>query len=171
MVTQSLIFVGVRASCCQFLVAVKLFSRFAGGRLSLCYNALDRHVDEGKGDQDAIIWDSAITGQKRNISNLQLQKEVSQAQLRFFESHLLWLHFFTYLFGISFPQIQKNVIFPSFLTLLFFMRSNYRKQELNVPTRSIVSLIEAEPNFPYLTMAILSDFKGEMATARFRKGF
>lgn len=51
------------------------------------------------------------------------------------------------------------------------MRSNYRKQELNVPTRSIVSLIEAEPNFPYLTMAILSDFKGEMATARFRKGF
>ena len=34
---------------------------FPGGELSLCYNAVDRHVDEGFGDETAIIWDSAIT--------------------------------------------------------------------------------------------------------------
>ena len=35
---------------------------FPGGELSLCYNAVDRHVDEGHGEQTALIWDSAITG-------------------------------------------------------------------------------------------------------------
>ncbi len=35
---------------------------FPGGELSLCYNAVDRHVDGGYGDQTAVIWDSPITG-------------------------------------------------------------------------------------------------------------
>ena len=42
---------------------------FAGGELSLCYNAVDRHVDEGFGDETAIIWDSSIT----NRSDLSLK--------------------------------------------------------------------------------------------------
>ncbi|XP_059079645.1 acyl-CoA synthetase short-chain family member 3, mitochondrial-like [Tigriopus californicus] len=50
---------------------------FPGGRLSLCYNALDRHVDEGRGNRDALIWDSPITGNKDTYSFLRLQKEVS----------------------------------------------------------------------------------------------
>ncbi len=36
---------------------------FAGGRLNTCYNALDRHVEAGHGDQTALIWDSPVTGQ------------------------------------------------------------------------------------------------------------
>lgn len=50
---------------------------FPGGRLSLCYNALDRHVDEGRGNRDALIWDSPITGNKDTYSFSKLQKEVS----------------------------------------------------------------------------------------------
>ncbi|MBI2585887.1 MAG: propionyl-CoA synthetase, partial [Rhodospirillales bacterium] len=31
---------------------------FRGGRLNTCYNALDRHVEEGRADQVALIYDS-----------------------------------------------------------------------------------------------------------------
>ena len=35
---------------------------FAGGTLNISENCLDRHVDEGRGDQVALIWDSAMAG-------------------------------------------------------------------------------------------------------------
>ena len=35
---------------------------FAGGRLNTCFNALDRHVRDGRGDQPALIHDSPVTG-------------------------------------------------------------------------------------------------------------
>jgi len=31
---------------------------FAGGSLNSCYNALDRHVEDGRADQPALIYDS-----------------------------------------------------------------------------------------------------------------
>ena len=34
---------------------------FPGGRLNTCYNALDRHVDGGRADQLALIYDSPVT--------------------------------------------------------------------------------------------------------------
>src|ERR687885_326052 len=36
---------------------------FRGGRLNTCYNALDRHVAEGRGEQLALIYDSPVTNQ------------------------------------------------------------------------------------------------------------
>ncbi|MER5392401.1 propionyl-CoA synthetase [Saccharopolyspora sp. NPDC002686] len=39
------------------------FRWFPDGELNTCFNALDRHVRDGRGDQDALIWDSAMTGQ------------------------------------------------------------------------------------------------------------
>jgi len=51
---------------------------FPGGELSMCYNAVDRHVDEGFGEQAALIWDSPITGNKDTITFKQLQSEVSR---------------------------------------------------------------------------------------------
>lgn len=50
---------------------------FVGGRLNTCYNAVDRHVEAGHGDRDAIIYDSAMTGTKRRITYRALQKEVA----------------------------------------------------------------------------------------------
>ena len=34
---------------------------FVGGELNTCYNALDRHVEGGRGNQTALIYDSAVT--------------------------------------------------------------------------------------------------------------
>ncbi len=35
---------------------------FAGGTLNTCYNALDRHVENGRADQLALVYDSPMTG-------------------------------------------------------------------------------------------------------------
>jgi propionyl-CoA synthetase len=51
---------------------------FVGGEFNTCYNAVDRHVESGRGDQAAIIYDSPITGQKRKISYSELLEQVSR---------------------------------------------------------------------------------------------
>lgn len=52
---------------------------FKGGLLNTCYNAVDRHVDEGYGEQDAIIYDSPATGgNKRKITYKELQEQVAR---------------------------------------------------------------------------------------------
>jgi propionyl-CoA synthetase len=51
---------------------------FAGGMLNTCYNAVDRHVEAGRGDQIAIIHDSPVTASQRTISYAQLQDQVSR---------------------------------------------------------------------------------------------
>ena len=39
-----------------------MYRWFAGGRLNVCKNALDRHVEAGHGDRVALIYDSPVTG-------------------------------------------------------------------------------------------------------------
>ena len=51
---------------------------FPDGRLNTCYNAIDRHVLSGKGNQTAIIYDSPVTNIKKKISYKQLQGQVIQ---------------------------------------------------------------------------------------------
>ena len=51
---------------------------FPGGELSVCYNAVDRHVDEGHGEQPALVWDSPITGNKDTVTYAQLQDKVAR---------------------------------------------------------------------------------------------
>ncbi len=51
---------------------------FSGGMLNTCYNAVDRHVAAGRGDQAAIIHDSPVTGTKRTISYAELQDQVAR---------------------------------------------------------------------------------------------
>ena len=51
---------------------------FAGGQLNTCYNALDRHVAGGRADQDALIWDSPVTGQKRRYTYRELRDTVAR---------------------------------------------------------------------------------------------
>ncbi|MGE3290669.1 MAG: propionyl-CoA synthetase [Geminicoccaceae bacterium] len=51
---------------------------FAGGRLNICYNAVDRHVAAGRGSQAAIIHDSPVTASTRTISYRELQDLVSR---------------------------------------------------------------------------------------------
>ena len=43
---------------------------FEDGVTNTCYNALDLHIEQGKGEKLAIIYDSPITGSKENITCL-----------------------------------------------------------------------------------------------------
>ena len=50
---------------------------FVGGEINGCYNAVDRHVEEGRGDQNAIIYDSPVTDTKKQITFAELRDEVA----------------------------------------------------------------------------------------------
>jgi len=49
---------------------------FAGGKTNTCYNCLDRHVERGRSDQAALIYDSPITDSKKTYSFGDLLREV-----------------------------------------------------------------------------------------------
>jgi propionyl-CoA synthetase len=51
---------------------------FTDGVLNTCFNALDRHVRDGRGDQAALIHDSPVTGTCRTFSYRQLLDEVAR---------------------------------------------------------------------------------------------
>ncbi len=51
---------------------------FADGTLNTCFNALDRHVRDGRGDQAALIYDSPVTGTSRTLTYRQLLDEVAR---------------------------------------------------------------------------------------------
>ncbi len=51
---------------------------FAGAELNTCYNAVDRHVEAGRGNQTAIIYDSPVTGTIAKSSYKELQERVSR---------------------------------------------------------------------------------------------
>src|SRR6516162_5616405 len=48
---------------------------FPDGVCNTCFNAVDRHVDAGRGDQAAIIYDSPLAGEKRTITYHRLLTE------------------------------------------------------------------------------------------------
>jgi propionyl-CoA synthetase len=51
---------------------------FQGGRLNTCYNALDLHVDRGRGKQLALIYDSPVTQTVRSFTYLELRDQVAR---------------------------------------------------------------------------------------------
>ena len=50
---------------------------FKDAEVNTCYNAVDRHVEAGKGDKTAIIYDSPITGKKSKTSFFELQEQTA----------------------------------------------------------------------------------------------
>ena len=54
-----------------------LYEWFADAKVNTCYNAVDRHVEQGRGEQTAIIYDSPITQTKREISYVELRNRVA----------------------------------------------------------------------------------------------
>ncbi|MFQ5690396.1 MAG: propionyl-CoA synthetase [Gemmatimonadota bacterium] len=51
---------------------------FPGGSTNTCYNALDRHVEAGRADQAALIYDSPVTGTLRTLTYRELRDEVAR---------------------------------------------------------------------------------------------
>lgn len=48
---------------------------FAGATCNTCYNCVDRHVETGRAEQAAIIYDSPVTGSRKSISYRELLQE------------------------------------------------------------------------------------------------
>ncbi|HYZ92845.1 MAG TPA: propionyl-CoA synthetase [Actinomycetota bacterium] len=51
---------------------------FAGGRMNSCHNALDRHVDNGRADQTALIYDSPVTNTVVSFTYRELRDAVAR---------------------------------------------------------------------------------------------
>ncbi|MGE3705138.1 MAG: propionyl-CoA synthetase [Vicinamibacterales bacterium] len=51
---------------------------YTGGVVNTCYNAVDRHVESGRADQLAIVYDSPVTQTIRTFTYRQLQVEVAR---------------------------------------------------------------------------------------------
>ena len=51
---------------------------FAGGKLNTAYLALDVHIEEGRGDQLALIYDSPVANMKQNFTFAELRDAVAK---------------------------------------------------------------------------------------------
>src|SRR5881409_1031623 len=51
---------------------------FPGGVVNTCYNALDWHVEHGRGDQPALVYDSPVTGTIKTFTFRELLSEVAR---------------------------------------------------------------------------------------------
>ncbi len=55
------------------------FSRwFVGGETNTCYNAIDRHVEAGRGEQPALIYDSPVTGIVATYTYREMQERIAR---------------------------------------------------------------------------------------------
>ncbi len=50
---------------------------FTGGKMNTCYNALDYHVENGRADQTALIYDSPVTGTQKKYTYAELRDNVA----------------------------------------------------------------------------------------------
>ena len=60
-----------------FADSAPLYEWFSDSEVNTCYNAVDRHVLNGRGDQKAIIYDSPMTDTKSSITFSELLEKVA----------------------------------------------------------------------------------------------
>ncbi len=58
--------------------AAPFYRWYPDGQLNTCYNALDRHVESGRGEQAALVHVSPVTGSQRTYTYAQLLDEVAR---------------------------------------------------------------------------------------------
>ncbi len=51
---------------------------FVGGEMNTCYNAVDRHVENGRADQVALIYDSPVTDTVKTFTYAELKDKVAR---------------------------------------------------------------------------------------------
>jgi acetyl-CoA synthetase len=49
---------------------------YLGGKLNVCFNCVDRHVEAGRGDKAALLWEGEPVGERRAVTFVDLQREV-----------------------------------------------------------------------------------------------
>jgi propionyl-CoA synthetase len=55
-----------------------LYRWFPDGRLNMCFNLLDRHVRDGRGEQAALIYDSPVAGHVQTYTYRELLEETAR---------------------------------------------------------------------------------------------
>ena len=50
---------------------------FADGELNTCYLAVDQHIEKGRGEQPALVYDSPVTGNKVSYTFIEVRDEVA----------------------------------------------------------------------------------------------
>ncbi|WP_282040317.1 propionyl-CoA synthetase [Halomonas alimentaria] len=50
---------------------------YGDGELNIAYAALDHHVEQGRGDQPALLWDSPVTDSKRTLTYREMRDQVA----------------------------------------------------------------------------------------------
>ncbi|MGI5228521.1 propionyl-CoA synthetase [Actinoallomurus sp. CA-142502] len=58
--------------------AAPFYRWFTGGELNTCENAVDRHVEQGRGDQLALVYDSPVTGTRQKYTYRELRDETAR---------------------------------------------------------------------------------------------
>jgi len=51
---------------------------FVGGEMNTCYEAIDKHVESGYGEEVAVIYDSPVTGVKESFTYRSMQEQVGR---------------------------------------------------------------------------------------------
>jgi acetyl-CoA synthetase len=51
---------------------------FSGGKLNIAYNCLDRHLENGRADKPAIVWEGEPAGESKTYTFKELHAEVSK---------------------------------------------------------------------------------------------
>jgi propionyl-CoA synthetase len=55
-----------------------IYRWYSGGEVNTCYNAVDRHVENGRADQLALIYDSPVTDTVKTFTYQELQDQVAR---------------------------------------------------------------------------------------------
>ena len=58
--------------------AKPFYKWFTGGKMNTCYNALDYHVENGRAEQTALIYDSPVTGNQKKYTYAELRDRVAE---------------------------------------------------------------------------------------------
>ena len=51
---------------------------YLGGRLNVCFNCVDRHVEAGRGERVAFSWEGEPEGERRVLTYAELQRDVAR---------------------------------------------------------------------------------------------
>jgi propionyl-CoA synthetase len=93
---------------------------FPDALLSTTHNCVDRHVEAGHGDNIAIIWESAVTGEREEYTYLQLQDEVEV------------------LAGVLREEgVRRGDVVIIYSTYFFLLISSLRKEKADMPVPMI----------------------------------
>lgn len=74
--------------------------RFVEGMLNICYNAIDRHIENGQGDKIAIIYDSPVTDTKATITYKEVLEQVMSQTVSPY-----WLLYKSYIANVCFDYV------------------------------------------------------------------